>query len=224
MEVSSLQPHYLLKVDAPAVILSKERVHRCVPSWVFPALLDTSFVVVRRGVMTENRIPVGIRGRERSQRWAAWCPANAIRQIVTPADLLQLVMDAKDSPVSLPSRRLRSLATEWQWFTHRWGPGGSVGFELATGKPTTTLRSDLDIVVYAKEHLPISDAQRLLVATRDSEMPVDIRVETPVCGFSLAEYASSFNRSILQRTSTGPILGDDPWSADLRSLSVRTEA
>ena len=224
MEVSALQPHYLLKIDATEVILSNERVDQCVPSWVFPALLDTSFVVVRRGVVTENRIPIGIRGRERSQRWAAWCPANAIQQIVTPVDLLQRVINTKDLPVSPASRRLRSLATDWQWLTHRWGPGGSVGFELATGKPTTTQRSDLDIVVYAKEHLSISDAQRLLVATRDIGMPVDIRVETAVCGFSLAEYASSFNRSVLLRTSTGPILGDDPWTADLRSLSVRTGA
>jgi len=115
------------------------------------------------------------------------------------------------------------LQVVWQWLTHSWGPAGSVGFELATGKQATTPRSDLDIVVYANEHLPSSDAQRLLDSTRNIEIAVDIRVETPVCGFSLAEYARSSAKSILLRTYVGPILGDDPWSADLRSTSVPIE-
>jgi len=64
---------------------------------------------------------------------------------------------------------LGSLGVDWRWLTHScWGPGGSVGFELATGKRTTIARSDLDIVVYANEHLSRSDAQRLLVSTRGS--------------------------------------------------------
>jgi Phosphoribosyl-dephospho-CoA transferase MdcG len=51
------------------------------------------------------------------------------------------------------------LGVDWRWLTHSyWGPGGSVGFELATGKRTTIPRSDLDIVVYANEHLSRSDA------------------------------------------------------------------
>jgi hypothetical protein len=46
----------------------------------------------------------------------------------------------------------------------------------------------------------------------DLEVAVDIRVETPVCGFSLAEYARSSAKSILLRASAGPILGDNPWN------------
>jgi hypothetical protein len=98
-----------------------------------------------------------------------------------------------------------------------------VGFELATGKRSTTPWSDLDIVVYADEHLSRNDARRLLVCTTDLEVAADIRVETPVCGFSLAEYARSSGKSILLRTPAGPILGDDPWNADLRSMSAPTE-
>jgi hypothetical protein len=84
MELSTLRSHYLLKVNPAEVILANDQDDQCVPSWVFPALLETSFVVVRQAAMTGNRIPVGIRGQERSQRSAAWCPANAIEQIVTP--------------------------------------------------------------------------------------------------------------------------------------------
>ena len=133
---------------------------------------------------TLERVPVGIRGPLRSQRRAAWCPPEAIGQIVTPTDLLNRVARTRDSQASLALRSLQLLAVDWQWFTHScWGPGGSVGFELATGKRTTTPQSDLDIVIYANEHLSKSEAQRLLVSTRDLEVAVDIRIETPLCGF-----------------------------------------
>ena len=224
MNLSAILPHYLLKVNAAEVILANGPADQCVPSWVFRELRESSVVVVRRGVVTRDRIPVGIRGRERSERWAAWCPPNAIEQIVTPTDLLKRFEITRDSHASPAYRSLRLLAVDWQWFTRsRWGPGGSVGFELATGKRTITPRSDLDIVVYANGHLSRSDAQRLLVSTRDLEVAVDIRVETPVCGFSLAEYGKPLARSILLRTSAGPILGDNPWNEDLRSMSVPTE-
>jgi phosphoribosyl-dephospho-CoA transferase len=129
--------------------------------------------------------------------------------------------DLYDSPVC---NGLRSLAIAWRWLAHSWGPGGSVGFELATGKPTTTRRSDLDIVVYAEEHLSKSDAKRLLISARDLPVTVDIRVETPVCGFSLAEYVEPSAESMLLRTCAGPILSDNPWSADLLSASSLLEA
>ena len=223
MQLSALRPHYLLNVNPAEVILANDRDDQCTPSWVLPALLEKPFVVVRRAAMTGNRIPIGVRGQERSQRWAAWCPPNSIREIITPADLLQRCETTKDSPASPVCRGLRSLAVYWQWLSHRWGPGGSVGFELATGKRSTTPWSDLDIVVYANEHLTRNDARRLLVCSTELEVAVDIRVETPVCGFSLAEYARSSGKSILLRTPAGPILGDDPWNADLRSMSAPTE-
>jgi hypothetical protein len=37
-------------------------------------------------------------------------------------------------------------------------------------------------------------------------------VQAKECGFSLAEYARSSAKSILLRTSAGPILGDNPWN------------
>jgi len=61
MNLSPIRPHYLLKVDAAEVILTDGRDIRCIPSWVFRELRETSLVVVRRGVVTRNRIPIGIR-------------------------------------------------------------------------------------------------------------------------------------------------------------------
>ena len=169
MNLSAILPHYLLRVNATEVILANDRDDQCAPSWVFRELGKTSLVVVRRGAVTRDRIPVGIRGPERSQRWAALCPPSAIQQIITPTDLLKRFETTRDSHASPACRGLGSLGVDWRWLTHSCcGPGGSVGFELATGKRTTIPRSDLDIVVYANEHLSRSDAQRLLVSTRGS--------------------------------------------------------
>jgi serine/threonine protein kinase len=64
----------------------------------------------------------------------------------------------------------------------------------------------------------------LLISARDLPVTVDIRVETPACGFSLAEYVEPSAESMLLRTCAGPILSEDPWSADLLSASSLLEA
>jgi phosphoribosyl-dephospho-CoA transferase len=225
MNISPIRPHYLLKVEAAEVIFTDGRDDRCVPSWVFRELRETSLVVVRRGVVTRDRIPIGIRGPERAQRWAASYPPDAVRQIITPTDLLNRFNKTEDLSVSPACNSLRSLAIEWQWFTHSWGPGGSVGFELATTrKRTATPQSDLDIIVYADKQLSRTDAKRLLISARGLQATVDIRIETPVCGFSLAEYVEPSAKSMLLRTCVGPILSDNAWNADLLSTSPALEA
>jgi phosphoribosyl-dephospho-CoA transferase len=224
MNLSPIRPHYLLQVDAAEVILTDGRDVHCVPPWVFRELRETSSVVVRRGVVTRNGIPIGIRGPERTQRWAASYPPDAVQQIITPMDLLNRFNKTEDLYVSSVCDGLRSLVTGWHWLTHSWGPGGSLGFELATGKRTTTPGSDLDIVVYADKHLSRTDAKRLLTFARCLNVRVDIRVETPVCGFSLAEYVEPSAKSMLLRTCAGPILSDNPWNADLLSTSPALEA
>jgi phosphoribosyl-dephospho-CoA transferase len=223
MKLSAILPHYLLKVNAADVNLLNARDDQYIPSWVFEELSETSWVVVRRGVVTRDRIPIGVRGPERSHRWPASCQPRAIQQIMTPPDLLKRFETSEDSHGSPAFRGLRSLVADWQWLTHFWGPGGSVGFELATGKRTVTARSDLDIVIYANERLSQSDALRILGCIRNIPVAVDIRVETPVCGFSLTEYARSSAKLILARTCTGPILTDNPWNADLRSMAIPME-
>ena len=209
MNFRSIRPHYLLKIDTGAISFGNRSFQESVPASVRRELEDTNFVVVRRGMVTENWVPIGIRGPQRSQRWAAWYPRYAIQGIVKPMDLLTQV-DTLNA-VSPTRRGLRSLMNAWQSLTYPWGPAGSLGFEVATGKPTTTPRSDLDIVIYADDPLSRRDAQRLLTAAANLEVKIDIRIETPICGFSLTEYATSPTKTILLRTVAGPILGSDPW-------------
>jgi phosphoribosyl-dephospho-CoA transferase len=211
MKFRSIRPHYLLKIDTAAISCGANSFDVSVPASVRRELEETNFVVVRRGMVTENWVPIGIRGPQRSQRWAAWYPRYAIQGIVKPMDLLTQVDTANHRDISPARRAFQSLKNAWQSLAYPWGPAGSLGFEVATGKPTTTRRSDLDVVIYADDPLPRRDAQRLLAAADDLEVTVDIRIETATCGFSLTEYATSPTKTILLRTVDGPVLGDDPW-------------
>jgi hypothetical protein len=108
-------------------------------------------------------------------------------------------------------RSVPFLAERWRDVGIPWGPGGSVGFELATGREVVRPQSDLDIVMYAERRMTPDEARHLLDSAQGLPAAVDIRVETPVCGFSLLEYARRTPEPILLRTVAGAVLGDDPW-------------
>jgi phosphoribosyl-dephospho-CoA transferase len=215
MNLRSIRPHYLLKIDITAISFAGMGDKDSIPPSILRELEELPFVVARRGPMTQQLVPIGIRGPERFQRWAAWCPPDAIREVITPANLLTKLDGITNSQATPACLALCPLIFRWKWLRYSWGPTGSVGFELATGKQTTTAQSDLDIVIYADDPLSRNGAHRLLDATRDLEATIDIRVETPGCGFSLAEYANSPPNTILLRTVTGPTLGHNPWGCRL---------
>jgi phosphoribosyl-dephospho-CoA transferase len=93
-----------------------------------------------------------------------------------------------------------------------WGPGGSVGFELATGRHVASPQSDLDVVIYARSPMTPGEARDLCDSAQGLPAAVDIRVETPVCGFSLTEFANRTPAPILLRLPSGTVLGADPWA------------
>jgi phosphoribosyl-dephospho-CoA transferase len=72
--------------------------------------------------------------------------------------------------------------------------------------------SDLDVVIYAEGKITREQARSLQARTTNLLVPVDIRVETLECGFSLIEYARREGAGILLRTPAGLELNDDPWS------------
>jgi phosphoribosyl-dephospho-CoA transferase len=90
-----------------------------------------------------------------------------------------------------------------------------VGFELATGSHVATPGSDLDIVIYAENRMMADEAKLLCARAMNLPATVDIRVETPVCGFSLREFASESPAAILMRAPNGIMLGTDPWDDEL---------
>ncbi len=204
-----MRVHDLLEIDAQAFIEGSAPT----PAWVVESLQSAPFVVVRRAPVVQGLIAIGVRGEARGQRWAGTCAPNWVRSVVTPVELLSRVEVTLTRSIP-PLQSLTQLACNetWSSLPHAWGPGGSVGFELASGRPTATPQSDLDLVIYADDRLGAEDAKRLHAAAQNLPSAVDVRVETPACGFSLAEYANQAPAPILLRTASGVMLGTDPWA------------
>jgi len=64
-------------------------------------------------------------------------------------------------------------------FAGRWGPGGSIGFELASGVRCTTPDSDLDLVLSAETPVTRTDAARLHADLSTLPVRIDLLLETP---------------------------------------------
>ncbi len=208
-----VRPHDLLELKAPALVAVQGEAKSAAPAWVAERLRLTPCVVVRRGIAPRMRIPIGVRGTERHQRWAAYVAADQVRAVMSPPELLNRWQGSPSREAEIGAfRSLRTLLKAWQHIGYLWGPGGSIGFELGSGVVTAKPSSDLDIVLYANERLPLETAHALLATTHDLPTCVDVRVETHCCGFSLTEYAEHFPRPILLRTPHGPRLGRNPWS------------
>ena len=207
-EAHSVRTHDLLEIDANVFVSE----NASAPEWVEKILQESPFVVVRRGRARDLEIPIGVRGAERNQRWAAFCHPTWLKRILTPPQLLTRTIPALRVDSAPALRALQVLKDRWMDLDHPWGPGGSVGFELATGRHVVKPESDLDVVIYAEGKITREEARALHARTMNLSVAVDIRVETLACGFSLIEYSREDPAGILMRTPDGLVLGNDPWS------------
>jgi phosphoribosyl-dephospho-CoA transferase len=206
-EIRNPQVHDLLQIDR----LSLTSGCAGEPSWVSRAILDCPWVVVRRTQAAPGLIAVGVRGNARSERWAAFCEQSLVNKIVRPEELLLRDLTSNDVERTPARRALQQMKDRWADLTLPWGPAGSVGFELASGRKVSTNASDLDLVIRAAGQIGVDEARVLLDRTIGLEAKVDVRVETPVCGFSLEEYVSACSAKVLLRYQDRVRLGEDPW-------------
>lgn len=196
------RPHDLLRLSdsAAADLLPADA-----PPWTRCALTATPWVVVRRAGAPEGFIAVGIRGASRSHRHA-WN--------VTPADVCQTVVPEDLADVDPPNgrevaatRALRPVRGLLGEAGVRWGPTGSVGFELATGSPAASPDSDLDLLIRAPD-LTTATLTRLIALHQQFDrlgVRVDCQVETRMGAIALAELLSA-SSDILVKTPLGPRL------------------
>jgi phosphoribosyl-dephospho-CoA transferase len=218
-EAHLVRTHDLLEIDAKQLISSQPSA----PQWVEDYLRKTPFVVVRRGPVTGREIPIGVRGMERNQRWAGFCP-KFVNSILTPQQLLSRSIPTSRADAIPALRALNLLKDRWKDLVLPWGPGGSVGFELASGRHVATLESDLDIVIYAERRMTAEEAKSLCDRAMNLPAVVDIRVETPICGFSLKEFAGGGRAAILLRVPRGIVLAKDPWGDEIGSMDPNCAA
>jgi phosphoribosyl-dephospho-CoA transferase len=207
-----LTPHTLLRIigvealapDAPQL-----------PAWAPQTVLRAPWVVIRRAPVCDSLIPVGLRGELRSQRFATWLPAAAIVEYVTSRQL-SASGAWKNSPRRTHVPALQALdrvetIMRAHGFEYQWGPTGSVGFELASGCPTATERSDLDLAVYLDRPWSVASARSLQSALATLPVRTDLLVEMPHGAVALSEYAT-MQGSFVLRTALGPRLVGDLWS------------
>src|SRR5882724_5548883 len=215
-EGHAFRPHYLLAVD-PKQLIETIYKYSSVPEWVEEHVRTTPFVVVRRDLATGHEIPIGVRGNERNQRWASFCHPKLVKRIITPSQLLTRPIPTSRANATPALRTLDLLKERWMDLDRPWGPGGSIGFELATGTHVVKPESDLDIVIYAERRMTADEAKSVCDRAEDLPATVDIRVETLVFGFSLWEFASDRPAAILMRAPNEVMLGTDPWAMNSQS-------
>ncbi|MGT2474372.1 malonate decarboxylase holo-ACP synthase [Paraburkholderia terrae] len=187
------------------------------PAWVRAAFARAPFAVVRRAQAAAGLVAVGLRGAVRNERYGTWACSDDIEAVFRPEALLSppcaLAADRAALPVFVALYALRCDASCFGSLT--WGPTGSVGFELASGKPTATATSDLDLLIRMPNHLPRNEAQRIQAKLDEhaahTGIRIDAQIETPAGGVALAEYASGKAR-VMARHVSGPRLVSDPWA------------
>ena len=202
--------HDLIRLREPMALVATAPV----PPWVEPVLRRTPWVVVRRGHFRDGMVPVGVRGLTRSQRFAAFLAIAEIADRLSPEDLTDsryvVALQRKHAVPALAA--LARVAPVLARRGSRWGPGGSVGFEIATGVATATASSDLDLILRQDRRLAPNEAIALLSALIEAAAPVriDVMLETPGGGVALTDLAA-MPAQMLLRTSGGPRLSADPW-------------
>src|ERR1700683_2567356 len=212
--------HDLIRLREPIALT----VDAAVPAWVEPALRRAPWVVVRRGHVRNGMIPVGVRGLTRSQRFAAFLAVAEIADRLSPEDLTDslyaIERPRRDTAPALAA--LVRVAPILARRGDRWGPGGSVGFEIATGVLTETSSSDLDLILRQDRRLEPCEAIELRAALAEAAVPVriDVMLETPCGGVSLTDLAAMPGQ-VLVRTPDGARLSPDPWMADAGDLLER---
>ena len=200
--------HDLLQIPRGADLFCPEP---C-PFWVKHSLEQAPLVVVRRAEPLDGMIPVGVRGSLRNQRFGAYLAPKSILRQIAPEQLAA----ARGWLGSVRSREVPALgalavvAATLPKFSLAFGPTGSVGFELASGRATATSTSDLDLLIRAPERISMKVARELLRSMAQGPCRIDVQLETPRGAVSLAEYARG-DRPLLLRKSGGPVLVSDPW-------------
>lgn len=173
------------------------------PAWAVGAL---DAVVVRRAVVAQGFVAVGVRGQLREQRFAAVMPMTAVQRRVAP-EALRDVIGARDLPALQALDQVRPVLAPLNW-----GVSGSAGFELATGIEALHAMSDLDLILRTPAPLDRHDARDLLASLDKVVCAVDLQLQTPYGAVALREWAGP-SRRVLLKTATGAQLVIDPWQA-----------
>ena len=201
----NIRPHDLLWLQADTTLLDIKE------SWVAQQWNAQQPVVVRRDVMQQDLIPIGVRGSARHQRAAGWVRREDVMRIDTPEELIARASDSVFRALPTVLALMQQHQQRWSW---QWGVTGSTGFALATGLPVLHATSDLDLLIRAP--LPLQAEDFTAGQQQLARLPcrTDTQIETPVGAFALNEWLREGR--VLLKTARGPRLTQLPWTEEMR--------
>lgn len=177
------------------------------PQWAIDSLAAGQPVVVRRALSEDGVVAVGVRGRLREQRLAAFMPVDSIACRVSPEALCH-VESERDLPVMQALRQLRPVLDDCGWV---WGVSGSAGFELASGFAAMHENSDLDLILRTPQLITRNQARKLVAVFDQAICRVDMQLQTPFGAVALREWAGNGSRVLLKNDCEARLVSD-PWN------------
>jgi phosphoribosyl-dephospho-CoA transferase len=198
--------HTLLRISSAADLATSA------PAWAVTSLARAPWVVVRRAPAERAGIAVGVRGAARAERFASTLAPGKVRERVTPCALVARRAWSARACARPALAVLDEVAAVMERFAFAgaWGPVGSVGFELASGCPTTHAASDLDLMLETRTALAPERAAALARALGSFAARIDLLLETPYGALALDEYVRA-RPPYLVRTAGGARRVTDPW-------------
>ncbi|WP_033045881.1 malonate decarboxylase holo-ACP synthase [Pseudomonas fluorescens] len=184
------------------------------PVWAVESIRAGQPVVVRRALAAPGHVAVGIRGRQREQRYATTMSMAVVSRRVAP-EALGHVESTRNLPALQALARLRPLLDASGW---AWGVSGSAGFELASGSEALHEHSDLDLILRTPQPLGRDRARELLAQLDAVGCAVDMQLQTPLGAVALREWAGS-SHQVLLKDDVCARLVIDPWQSSLESVA-----
>jgi triphosphoribosyl-dephospho-CoA synthase len=209
----SPRPHDLVRLTPRGV----RQLVADAPSWVATSLRRAPWAIVRRAHVMD-RIPIGVRGEEREQRYAATITIDDVDEVVTP-EMLATVRPTREHHAFAA---LRTVVDEGRAHCLDIGPIGAAGFELATGMAALHEASDLDVLVRAQpSHRALPSFAHTI-----ADLPVRIDVELAFAdGYAAALEEALRCGSLLVKTPSGPrvLPAFSPAQAAVQALIAEAE-
>lgn len=203
--------HDLLRVDCSSELISEI----AIPDWVHGAVQRMRWVVVRRAAIHKGLIPIGVRGKFRHERFAAYLSYSSILEVKAPTQLVEhinLYTNSRKNIIPALSM-IENIASYYSEVGVSWGPTGSIGFELASGYPVVHSGSDIDIAIFTPHPVEREIAADWDHFNQSFSFQIDALLETPQGACSLIEYVHATDRLLL-RTKERPQMVRSPWNAE----------
>ena len=183
------------------------------PEWVKTQWNSKLPLIVYREKADNNQLTVAIRGIKPHQRVTTQISKSAITHIMNVESLVSNSIELQRSMfIALPPIQVLLLISQhnWPW---KWGVTGSCAYTLATDIQSMLADCDLDVVIRCPTRQQKEDFAQFAIKANTPYCPIDIHVETPKGGFSLAEWFK--NDQVALHTPTGDVMTADPWDDNL---------